>query len=77
MDEERAYRTVGANAPVILVISQGARIVNSDFVSARRMLTSSFEQFPDLYFVFLTNDAATFSQLTDFVSVLFSFPWII
>ncbi|EAT35855.1 AAEL012007-PA [Aedes aegypti] len=69
MDEERAYRTVGANAPVILVISQGARIVNSDFVSARRMLTSSFEQFPDLYFVFLTNDAATFSQLTDFSGV--------
>lgn len=66
LDEERAYRTVGANSPVILVISQGQRVINTDFVSARRMLTSTFEQFPDLYFVFLTNDATTFSQLTDF-----------
>ncbi|XP_062698998.1 uncharacterized protein LOC134284271 [Aedes albopictus] len=69
MDDERAYRTVGARAPVILVISQGARIVNTDFTSARRMLTSTFEQFPDLYFVFLTNDATTFSQLTDFSGI--------
>ncbi|XP_062556159.1 uncharacterized protein LOC134221003 [Armigeres subalbatus] len=69
MDEERAYRAVGANAPVILVISQGQRIVNTDFTSARRMLTSTFEQFPDLYFVFLTNDAAMFSQLTDFSGI--------
>ncbi|XP_065073436.1 uncharacterized protein LOC135697584 [Ochlerotatus camptorhynchus] len=66
IDEERAYRTVGANSPVIMVISQGQRVVNTDFISARRMLTSTFEQFPDLYFLFLTNDATTFNQLIDF-----------
>ncbi|XP_058462274.1 uncharacterized protein LOC131437126 [Malaya genurostris] len=66
MDEERAYRTVGAKAPVILTVSQNQKITQTDFDSARRMLTSSFEQFPDLFFVFLTNDKPTFGQLTNF-----------
>lgn len=55
---------------MIMVISQNQRVAQNDFESARRMLTTSFEQFPDLYFVFLTNDVATFSQLTDFVGFL-------
>uniref|UniRef100_A0A8D8DWL7 (northern house mosquito) hypothetical protein n=2 Tax=Culex pipiens TaxID=7175 RepID=A0A8D8DWL7_CULPI len=76
LDSERSYRTVGASSPVIMVISQNQRVAQNDFESARRMLTTSFEQFPDLYFVFLTNDAATFSQLTDFTSVEHSrFPF--
>ncbi|XP_053685992.1 uncharacterized protein LOC128735535 [Sabethes cyaneus] len=69
MDEERSYRVVGASSPVILVISQGQKIIQSDYDSARRILTSSFEQFPDLYFIFLTNDVGTFSQLTDFTGL--------
>ncbi|XP_055628619.1 uncharacterized protein LOC129770049 isoform X2 [Toxorhynchites rutilus septentrionalis] len=68
LDEERSCRTVGSNSPVILVVSQNQRVAQNDYESARRMLTGSFEQFPDLYFVFLTNDASTFSALTDFHS---------
>ncbi|XP_053676528.1 uncharacterized protein LOC128726725 [Anopheles nili] len=72
MDEERANFIVGANAPVILVLSQSHRIVNADFESARRMLRGSFEQFPDLYFAFVTNDVPTFQQLTDFTDTTHS-----
>ena len=67
MDQERSNFTVGANAPVVLVFAQSHRIANADFESARRMLRGSFEQFPDLYFAFVTNDGATFRQLTNFV----------
>ncbi|XP_052888664.1 uncharacterized protein LOC128297134 [Anopheles moucheti] len=66
MDAERSNFTVGSNAPVVLVFAQSHRIANADFESARRMLRGSFEQFPDLYFGFVTNDAATFRQLTNF-----------
>ncbi|ETN67777.1 hypothetical protein AND_000398 [Anopheles darlingi] len=66
MDQERASFTVGTNAPVILVFAQSHRIVNADFESARRMLRGSFEQFPDLYFTFVTNDPNTFRQLVNF-----------
>uniref|UniRef100_A0A182LSU9 Protein sly1 homolog n=1 Tax=Anopheles culicifacies TaxID=139723 RepID=A0A182LSU9_9DIPT len=66
MDAERSNFTVGSNAPVVLVLSQSNRITNTDFDSARRMLRGSFEQFPDLYFGFVTNDPATFRQLTNF-----------
>uniref|UniRef100_A0A4Y0BQA5 Uncharacterized protein n=1 Tax=Anopheles funestus TaxID=62324 RepID=A0A4Y0BQA5_ANOFN len=66
MDDERSNFTVGSNAPVVLVFAQSHRITNTDFESARRMLRGSFEQFPDLYFGFVTNDVATFRQLTNF-----------
>ncbi|XP_055536927.1 uncharacterized protein LOC129725316 [Wyeomyia smithii] len=69
MEQERSYRVVGANSPVIMVISQGQKITQTDYNSARRIMTSSFEQFPDLYFIFLTNDDGTFSQLTDFTGL--------
>ncbi|XP_058835552.1 uncharacterized protein LOC131692488 [Topomyia yanbarensis] len=69
MDEERAYRTVGASSPVIMVVSQDQKITETDFASARRMMISSFEQFSDLYFIFRTNDVATFRQLTDFSGI--------
>lgn len=37
--------------------------LKSDFASAKRMIEGSFQQFPDLYFVFLTNDGDTFREL--------------
>ncbi|XP_061514453.1 uncharacterized protein LOC3291300 isoform X1 [Anopheles gambiae] len=72
MDQERSNFTVGANAPVVLVFAQSHRIANADFESARRMLRGSFEQFPDLYFAFVTNDGATFRQLTNFTGTTHS-----
>uniref|UniRef100_A0A182TW22 Uncharacterized protein n=1 Tax=Anopheles melas TaxID=34690 RepID=A0A182TW22_9DIPT len=72
MDQERSNFTVGANAPVVLVFAQSHRIANTDFESARRMLRGSFEQFPDLYFAFVTNDGATFRQLTNFTDTTHS-----
>uniref|UniRef100_A0A182SHP3 Uncharacterized protein n=1 Tax=Anopheles maculatus TaxID=74869 RepID=A0A182SHP3_9DIPT len=72
MDEERSNFTVGSNAPVVLVFAQSHRIANADFESARRMLRGSFEQFPDLYFGFVTNDGATFRQLTNFTGTTHS-----
>ncbi|XP_035894126.1 uncharacterized protein LOC118504139 [Anopheles stephensi] len=72
MDEERSNFTVGSNAPVVLVFAQSHRIANADFESARRILRGSFEQFPDLYFGFVTNDGATFRQLTNFTGTTHS-----
>jgi hypothetical protein len=34
-----------------------------DFESARRMIQDSFQQFQDLYFIFVTNSADTFMQI--------------
>uniref|UniRef100_A0AAG5DPE8 VWFA domain-containing protein n=2 Tax=Anopheles atroparvus TaxID=41427 RepID=A0AAG5DPE8_ANOAO len=72
MDEERSLFTVGTNTPVVLVFSQSQRIVQTDFESARRMLRGSFQQFPDLYFAFVTNDPVSFRQMTDFTDTIHS-----
>lgn len=48
---------------VVLVMSQSLRTTETDFQSARRMLEGSLLQFPDLYFVFITNDAPNFNEL--------------
>lgn len=48
---------------VVLVMSQSLRTTETDFQSARRMLEGSLLQFPDLYFVFITNDSPNFNEL--------------
>ncbi|XP_058124524.1 uncharacterized protein LOC131285382 [Anopheles ziemanni] len=72
MDAERSLFLVGSNTPVVLVFSQSHRIAQADFESARRMLRGSFQQFPDLYFAFVTNDAASIRQLVDFSDTIHS-----
>lgn len=52
-----------AQSLVMLIFSQHKRITQSDFDSAVRIMHSSLYQFPDLYFVFVTNDAKTFDEL--------------
>lgn len=54
---------------VVLVMSQSLRTTETDFQSARRMLEGSLLQFPDLYFVFITNDAPNFNELIKNVKI--------
>lgn len=50
---------------VILVVSQSHRISELDYESAQSILKSSMLQFPDLYFVFLSNDIETFIEMVN------------
>lgn len=61
---EQAVRKIIAASHVILVMSQGDRITSNDFSSAQRMINTTFQRFPDLYFIFVTNDRSTFLDLT-------------
>lgn len=60
---EKESGVYGALPKVCLVVSQGSRISEMDFESAQRILQGSMKQFPDLYFVFLTNDVNTFKEM--------------
>lgn len=53
----------GALPKVCLVVSQSHRISELDFDSAQRILLGSMKQFPDLFFVFLSNDVNTFREM--------------
>lgn len=61
--EHRRNRTISSTSKVIMVMAQGLRITSNDFNSARRIMETTLLQFPDLYFVFVTNDPDTFTQL--------------
>lgn len=52
---ERQSAVIGAEAHVVLIASQKQRITQLDFASAQHMIHDSLLQFPDLYFVFVTN----------------------
>lgn len=60
---EKATGVFGALPKVCLVVSQSHRISEADFESAQRILQGSMKQFPDLYFVFLSNDINTFKEM--------------
>lgn len=62
--QEQTDRRVCAPSHVVLIISQGSRVGSTDFISAQRMITTTFQRFPDLYFIFVTNDKNTFLDLT-------------
>ena len=68
IDREHNTSITGGNSLVVIVVSQGSKILQNDFESAKRMMNTTFLQFPDLYFVFITNDKDTFKELTSFVS---------
>lgn len=65
--QEEFSRMVGGISKVIFIVSQTQRINQEDFEDSKRMIEGSFQQFPDLYFVFLTNDRKTFESLTESV----------
>jgi hypothetical protein len=48
---------------VILVVSQSHRTSEMDYENAQSILKSSMLQFPDLYFVFLSNDITSFIEM--------------
>lgn len=60
---EKETGVYGALSKVCLVVSQSHRISELDFDSAQRILLGSMKQFPDLYFVFLSNDVNTFREM--------------
>ena len=60
---EKESGVYGALPKVCLVISQSHRIVEADYNSAQSILQGTMKQFPDLYFVFLSNDIETFRDM--------------
>lgn len=61
--DEKAAGVFGALPKVCLVVSQSHRIGESDFESAQRILQGTMGQFPDLFFIFLSNDVNTFREM--------------
>lgn len=62
--EEKTTGVFGALPKVCLVVSQSHRVSEMDFESAQNQLHGSLKQFPDLYFVFLSNDKDTFKLMS-------------
>lgn len=60
---EKEAGVYGALPKVCLVVSQSHRVSEMDFESAQRILQGSMKQFPDLYFVFLSDDVNTFKEM--------------
>lgn len=52
-----------APAQVILMVCQGQRPTQVDFDRAKMLIDGSFRRFPDLHFIFLTNDQRTVHDL--------------
>lgn len=63
MMEEKAAGIHGGLAKVCLIVSQRHRLTEEEFESARSF-SDSMKQFPDLYFMYLTDDASTFRELS-------------
>lgn len=64
--KEKETGVFGALPKVALVVSQSHQISELDFESAQRILHGSMKQFPDLFFVFLTNNVNTFKDMVRF-----------
>lgn len=60
---EKESGIYGDLSKVCLVVSQLHRLGEKDFDSARNILRGSMKQFPDLYFLFLTDDVGTFEEM--------------
>lgn len=60
---EKESGVYGALPKVCLVVSQSHEISELDFESAQRILLGSMKQFPDLYFLFLSNNVETFKEM--------------
>ena len=63
-ESEKGTGVYGELSKVCLIFSQSHRIAEQDFNSGSRLLQGSMQQFPDLYFVFVSNDIGSFIQMT-------------
>ena len=63
LQEEKSSGSYMELSKVILLVSQSHRISQLDFENSQWLLRSSMLQFPDLYFVFLSNDVNTFQEM--------------
>jgi len=63
LQEEKSSGSYMELSKVILLVSQSHRISQLDFENSQWLLRSSMLQFPDLYFVFLSNDVKTFQEM--------------
>lgn len=61
---EKSAGIHGGVAKVCLVVSQRQRLTEEEFNSARMYSESLEKQFPDLYIMYLTDDASTFKELS-------------
>ncbi|XP_063707228.1 uncharacterized protein LOC134836032 [Culicoides brevitarsis] len=61
-ETEMEEYTYGAPSHVLFVISQGIRMTQEEFDVSRRLMQSTLTQFPDLYYLFLTNNPETFRE---------------
>lgn len=61
---EKSAGIHGGVAKVCLVVSQRQRLTQEEFNSARMYSESLEKQFPDLYIMYLTDDASTFKELS-------------
>ncbi|XP_055390520.1 uncharacterized protein LOC129619310 [Condylostylus longicornis] len=50
-------------SPVIIIFSQSQRIFDNDFDDAKRLIEGSFKYNQNIYFLFVTDDAARFEDL--------------
>lgn len=63
MAQEKASGVFATLPKVCLVVSQSHRVSELDFESAQRILLGSMKQFPDQYFIFLSNDVSTLKEM--------------
>ena len=63
-EREKGTGVYGELSKVCLIFSQSHRIAGQDFDSGSRLLQGSMQQFPDLYFVFVSNDIGSFTEMT-------------
>lgn len=63
LQEEKSSNSYMELSKVILLVSQSHRISQLDFDNSQWLLRTSMLQFPDLYFVFLSNDVNTFEEM--------------
>lgn len=61
---ERENQIIGGLPQIALIVAQGQLITEFDFANARRMLLQSVERFPDLHYIFLTNNPRMADDLT-------------
>lgn len=63
VEDEKSSGSYIELSKVILLVSQSHRISQLDFENSQWLLRTSMLQFPDLYFVFLSNDINTFEEM--------------
>lgn len=61
--EYNSNSSICQQSRVVLVVSQTQRIGQDDFANSKSLLETSLRHFPDIYYIFLTNDANSIREL--------------